>query len=273
MIEMIYHLNTPVSVALLADLHGRPFDSVISSLTEHKPEIICIAGDILYGSHPLDDRSPLETQEHVLPFLRSCVSLAPTYLSLGNHEWMLDEDDLQTIASTGVTILDNNWVTITVDDRDIVLAGLTSAYVTDYRRFVDAMDPAERAGNRYPRKNTIRGIGGLTTASEHVPETAWLSDFAAQSGFKIIISHHPEYITLIPESVELVCSGHGHGGQWSYYSFKRKRMCGLFAPGQGWFPKYTKGLYENRLIVSAGLSNTARVPRLFNPTEIVYINC
>ena len=32
-----------------------------------------------------------------------------------------------------------------------------------------------------------------------------------------------------------------------------------------------KGVYDGRLVVSAGLSNTTWVPRLFNPTEVVYI--
>lgn len=43
--------------------------------------------------------SPLETQKNVLPFLRECFLLAPTFLSLDNHEWMLDSTDLITLAS------------------------------------------------------------------------------------------------------------------------------------------------------------------------------
>jgi predicted MPP superfamily phosphohydrolase len=46
---------------------------------------------------------------------------------------------------------------------------------------------------------------------------------------------------------------------------------GLYAPGQGIFPKYTSGIHAN-MIISRGLSNTAGfIPRLFNPREIVYI--
>ncbi len=30
-------------------------------------------------------------------------------------------------------------------------------------------------------------------------------------------------------------------------------------------------MYDGRLVVSAGLANTASVPRLFNPVECVYI--
>ena len=39
-----------VSLALLSDLHARPYENVIRSLQRHKPELIAITGDIVYGS-------------------------------------------------------------------------------------------------------------------------------------------------------------------------------------------------------------------------------
>lgn len=60
-------------------------------------------------------------------------------------------------------------------------------------------------------------------------------------------------------------SGHAHGGQI------RILGRGVFSPGQGLFPKYTKGIYEGRLVVSAGCSNTASIPRWGNPCEVVAI--
>ena len=267
MVETTYHIPGAPRLALLADLHGRDPAPVLASVRCHAPSLVCVVGDILYGSHPEDDGSPLDTQEHVLPFLSGCAELAPTYLSLGNHEWMLDAADLAAIADTGVTVLDNEWCEIEVDGKKTVLAGLTSGYVTDYRAFRATQDSLER----YPRKDTISGLGGAVTASQHKPETAWLSDFAATPGYHILLSHHPEYFPLIPPSVDLILSGHAHGGQWAYYSLRKKRMCGVWSPGQGFLPKWTKGVYEGRLVVSAGLSNTASVPRLFNPTEIVFV--
>ena len=269
MVETTYHIPNAPRLALLADLHGRPYDHVIASVRAHGPELICIAGDILYGSHPEDDVSPLTTQELVLPFLQSCAAIAPTFLALGNHEWMLLPSDLERISSTGVTVLDNTWT----EWNGVVIAGLTSAYVTDYRRFLATLDDQERARVRYPKKETSEGLKGLRTASERLPDTAWLRSFAAASpdAFHVVISHHPEYYPLIPASVNLVLSGHAHGGQWAYYSIRRRRMCGVFAPGQGFWPRWTRGVYENRLVVSAGLSNTARVPRICNPCEIVFI--
>ena len=67
------------------------------------------------------------------------------------------------------------------------------------------------------------------------------------------------------QPIDLVVSGHAHGGQWRFFGH------GVFAPGQGILPKYTKGFYNGNLLVSAGMTNTAPVPRLFNPTEIVIL--
>ena len=80
----------------------------------------------------------------------------------------------------------------------------------------------------------------------------------------LLLSHHPEYRPLFPKEISLICSAHAHGGQWRFFGR------GLFSPGEGWFPKYTSGLYGN-MLVSRGLTNTASVPRLFNPTEVVYV--
>ena len=258
MVETIYKIAGAPRLALLADLHGRPYDHIISSLVAHHPSLVCLAGDFIYGSWPEGDRSPLDTQENVLPFFRACAEVAPTFLSLGNHEQMLDEQDLAAIRSTGVVVLDNSW-----EEKDgVIIGGLTSVYVTDYRAFRATQDGAER----YPKKEDLSGIGGAVTASQHQPETAWLSDFATQPGFHILLSHHPEYFPLVPPTIDLMLSGHAHGGQWRFFNR------GVWCPGQGLWPRWTRGVYEEkRLVVSAGLANTASVPRLFNPTEIVYL--
>lgn len=211
----------------------------------------------------MDDTSPVASQANVLPFLSVCASIAPTFLSLGNHEWMVDEEDLRLLSSTGVTVLDNEWVA----KDGLVIGGLASGYVTDYRVF-RSTQPAQP---RYPRQETISGIGGAVAASRHKPETDWLPSFTSQPGYKIILSHHPEYYHFIPASVDLILSGHAHGGQIRMYNPFKREWIGTWSPGQGWWPRYTKGVYEGRLVVSAGLSNTTWVPRLFNPTEVVYI--
>ena len=258
-IETFYQIPNAPKLALLADLHGRPFDRVTDSLRAYKPELICIAGDIIYGLWPENDRSPLETQVNVLPFLRACTGLAPTFLSLGNHEQYLDVEDLNLIRATGVTILDNRWV-----KRDgLVIGGLTSGAMLAYQSYLRAAQVPQNS--RYPR------IDYQATQKASQPETTWLSRFASTPAFHILLSHHPEYFPLIPGSVELVLSGHAHGGQWRFFNPIRRQWAGVYAPGQGLWPRWTKGIYDGRLIVTAGLSNTTSIPRLFNPTEVVYI--
>ena len=203
----------------------------------------------MHGSTPVGEASPLVAQENVLPFLSACCGIAPTYLSLGNHELYLTEEDLALIADTGVVVLDNEWRAVTAD---LLIGGLTSGYVMRQR--------AHLSSHR------------LTASTERdIVSTSWLSDFAAQPGFKILLSHHPEYYPLVPSKVNLILSGHAHGGQWRFYDPFKRIWRGVLAPGQGWFPKWTKGVYDGKLVVSAGLSNTTWIPRINNLTEIVYI--
>ena len=90
-------------------------------------------------------------------------------------------------------------------------------------------------------------------------------NFSNKEGFKLLLCHHPEYYSKYIKDidVDLTLSGHAHGGQW------RILGQGIFAPGQGIFPKYTSGLIDGRLIVSRGLGNTHRIPRINNKPEII----
>ena len=82
----------------------------------------------------------------------------------------------------------------------------------------------------------------------------------------------PERIQLYKKmDFDLVLSGHAHGGQVRIPFL----LNGLCAPNQGWFPEYAGGLYEHDSlihIVSRGLSYNPRLPRIFNPPEIVIID-
>ena len=90
-----------------------------------------------------------------------------------------------------------------------------------------------------------------------------------QDGFRILLCHHPEYwpAYIRETDIDLTLSGHAHGGQWQI-PFTNQ---GIFAPGQHLFPKYTSGIYKNRLAVSRGMANTVCIPRFFNPREILLL--
>ena len=94
-----------------------------------------------------------------------------------------------------------------------------------------------------------------------------LPEFEALDGCKVLLCHRPEdYIKYLRgKNLDLVLAGHAHGGQI------RIGKQGLYSPGQGLFPKYTKGVVRERMIVSAGASNSILMPRWGNPCEVVFI--
>ena len=68
---------------------------------------------------------------------------------------------------------------------------------------------------------------------------------------------------------DLVLCGHAHGGQVRIPGL----VNGLYAPGQGIFPKYAGGAYKldkGSMIVSRGLAKS-NLPRVFNRPELVVI--
>lgn len=261
MTETICTLPNFPHIALLTDFHNTSrYELIIKKLRDDPPQLIAIAGDIVYGRYPLSE------QEYVLPFLSACVSIAPTYMSLGNHELVLTDNDIEKLRAVGVTIMDNDWT----EHGGLVIGGMTSGYIM-----------ARRSLNLSPKAAMNEHI----EKPQRKPDLSWLPDYAAVHGCHILLCHHPEYFEMITQSLSgsgivqsewLILSGHAHGGQWRFYDPFRKMWRGVFAPGQGLFPKYTKGIYSvnessAKMIVSAGLANTIKIPRIFNDTEIVHI--
>lgn len=79
----------------------------------------------------------------------------------------------------------------------------------------------------------------------------------------IVLAHNPEGIKKY--NGKYIFSGHAHGGQFRFMGR------GLYSPGQGLFPKYTKGKYcvdDKVMFVSAGLGGKDFRIRLFNSPNI-----
>lgn len=210
-----------------ADIHGRDFDAILEAIAGEKPDLILVPGDLV-GGHNEKDRSA--------EFLSRAAKIAPTFFSVGNHEFKSNMD-INAVKSSGAYYLDNGFAVY----HGFVVGGLSS------------------------------GFGAVSQSNFRKtppPDLSWLDGFCSADGYKILLSHHPEYYPEYLKDVDcdLIVSGHAHGGQWRFFGR------GVFAPGQGIFPKYTSGIYDGKLIVSRGLCNHNRVPRIFNPTELVNIN-
>jgi uncharacterized protein len=120
--------------------------------------------------------------------------------------------------------------------------------------------------NEYTRAGEL--VIGCWYRPENYGHRDMLPAMEAEDGVKILLCHRPEdYMhRLRASNVDLVLAGHAHGGQIRLFNR------GLYAPGQGLFPKYTRGVQDGRMIVSAGAGNNVLIPRLFNPREVLWID-
>lgn len=109
-------------------------------------------------------------------------------------------------------------------------------------------------------------IGGWYDPAK-IKEPERLGALEREEGVKILLCHKPEeyWKRMRARDFDLVIAGHAHGGQI------RLGNQGVYAPGQGLFPRLTRGKYDEKLIVSAGAGNPAGAPRWGNPCEILLI--
>ena len=225
--ELTTNNKKSYKIVILADLHSHASQALLDLVQKETPDLIAIPGDCIDYT--------VAHAPHMLPFLSSLAQIAPTYYSDGNHE-LFHEDDIRAINETGVHFL----IDETIHHEELVIGGLASGF----------------------------GFGKQGRWKETpAPNAAYLSAFTRENGYKILLSHHPEYykpyLKALP--IDLVISGHAHGGQWRIFGR------GVFAPGQGIFPKYTAGVYDKRFVISRGLGNHTIIPRIFNRPEVVVL--
>ncbi len=234
-------LPSPMSIAIVSDLHGRDPVEAISLLKEERPNIILMPGDIFEELNGNNEHG----YENSLKLLYEASKIAPTFYSTGNHE-------------DGATRSWNKNRIKTVEKREYSPKSLNDIKNSGAVFICD--DYVVNGG---------MAIGGLATGlifEEREPKTEWLADFCAVDMPKILLCHHPEYYEkyLKDKDINLIVSGHAHGGQWRFFGR------GVFAPGQGLFPKYTYGVHDGRFVISTGLK-TGTIPRFFNPPEVVFV--
>lgn len=112
-------------------------------------------------------------------------------------------------------------------------------------------------------------IGGLSSQPYGLANRDFLDAFEREQGYRLLMCHHPEmwrdYVR--GRDIDFTICGHAHGGQIQI------RGQGLYAPGQGFFPKLTHGLHDGgRMMISRGMTNGARFPRINNPCELIILH-
>jgi len=234
-----------VRIVQISDLHSVVFGNdqqpLIDMIKAQRPDIIMLTGDIV------DDKEPISGAQL---FLEKVKGIAPIYYVSGNHEFMSGKYDniKKMIQGYGIMVLSNECRFVTVNGVNLCICGIDDPDV--FRRSKD--------------------LGVL----KYKDEDGLLERFSDldDNTFNILLAHRPELIDSYRKyNFDLVLSGHTHGGQVRIPLI----LNGLFAPNQGYFPKYAGGRYDfsnMTMIISRGLSIDKKTPRIFDPPEVVVVD-
>lgn len=245
-------------IVQLTDIHSvrskEQGQLIYDKTASEEPDVICITGDLVdskyYASHGV------EGEALTLDLVEQLLTLAPVYFVYGNHEMILLDDPERNafkvaLEELGVHIINNEVAAFALGNNgaEIWIAGIQDPS-TLYK------DP-EFA---YYDTNAERMEAMLDSVTEGIEE----------EDFVLLLSHRPEYLELYDQyEVDVCLSGHAHGGQ-----FRFPFIGGVYAPGQGFLPKYTVGVYETEdldMYVGTGIGNSVIPVRVFNPPEILTI--
>lgn len=226
-------------IVQVSDLHNAEFgknnEKLLAMLKQTDADIIVITGDMIDSRNTKVDVA--------VSFSEKATKIAPTYYINGNHEARVPEEYerlKQGLDEAGVTILENDSIDITIGDEAITLIGINDS---SFR--MELVDD---------------------TMMQNVSHQL-MSVVPDNDNYKILLAHKPHYFDAYANQVDLVLSGHVHGGQ-----FKIPFIGGVVAPGQGFFPEYYTGSYikENtEMIVSRGIGNSIIPFRINNKPEII----
>ena len=243
-----HNLKTPIRIIQISDLHernpGRTKDELPEMINYLKPDLVVSTGDMVSGRNGADTG----------PFIRLLKQInAPVIGVTGNHEshmlnlhqtvkvgrQMVPINDLRDYAGIfkGCRLLFDEGISINIHGVRVGIFGIVKHPGTAPKEFLDSLDKFN--ANDYD--------------------------------IKVMITHYPNYLQLASEKgFDLMLAGHWHGGQWLLPG-----KIPVLTPGHGFF---YKGYFEDKVlgstrgIVSRGLGDHTKIPRINNRHELIVID-
>lgn len=219
-------------IVQLSDLHGKRFGRENRRLLR---EVRALRPGLIAITGDIIDRFRPGVSE-VYALVEQLLLLAPVVYCPGNHEYGRQdrEEIFRELSGRGVRVLRHQMAELALGQNRMAVLGLDEIGY----------------GYQSPR---------------------WLESMERRPEFRLLLAHFPHYFepSYSNYDIELVLSGHAHGGQFWFPGG------GVYAPGQGFFPKYCKGMHKKgkaRMIVSRGLGNSGFPLRLMNFPQIVAVD-
>ena len=228
----IKNLKKEYKIVQISDIHiGGLIDAefiakIIKRINILKPDLVVITGDLV-------DIALDKAQEALQEFTK-LESKYGTFFIVGNHEYFHKiEDIIQKVKSLGIRVLENENVYIGEDEEGFNLAGVYDEF--GYR--VEMYEP-----------DIYKAMQGRDKSSP-----------------TILLAHQPKFVEQVQSGVDLMLSGHTHGGQLYPFRFLVK----LQQP-------YISGLHQHnedlQVYVNKGTGFWGPPMRLGATSEITQIN-
>ena len=226
----IKELQKPYSIAQLSDIHiGGLIDqsfikTLVTQVNQLDVDVIVITGDMV--------DTGLEYAAAALNELQHLKAKYGVYFIVGNHEYFHNiKPIINYVNALGIKVLENESLYIGEDENGFNLAGVYDVF--GYR-YGDYQPDIKKALSQTKPSPTI------------------------------LLAHQPQYIEEVPSTVDLVLSGHTHGGQIIPFNFLVK----LQQP-------YVKGLHQHnettQIYVNKGTGFWGPPMRLGASSEITHI--
>lgn len=242
-------ITSNAKVVCISDLHqkeyGKDNSRLIKKVAQEKPDAIFVLGDMIKADASEEDINSF------LRLLTSLLDVAPVYVSPGNQEmdYILEVSDslVSKIEKTGAVYLCDTYVDASLGGNPVRIGGSLGHYYKYEWTDLEKDNPPDYALEKEVGKTNVPSFVLL-----HMPESLF-TDCAAEKW-----------------TGDYYFCGHTHGGV-----VQIPFVGGLYAPTQGYFPSYDKGLFEawgQNFFITSGLSGYKFVPRIFNLPEIMVVN-
>lgn len=248
--------NLPVelkgtTITLVCDVHSGPFmkeelmKEYVDAINDINSDFILMPGDLTNSQ---------KTEIH--PFANAFKNLkAPKgiYASLGNHDYFSDSEYIANVVSneTPIRLLRNESDILKINGKDLCIIG-----VEDTRQSGANFDPVL--------------MGYLDKTTEETKIKLEQKNLKYNDIPKIVLFHKPYFVDSFSEkNLDLVLSGHTHGGQIVLGKFGNVNISLA-----GAVSKYISGLYESgnsKLYISRGIGSVGLPIRINCPPEITKI--
>lgn len=225
-----------LKIAVLTDLHvGSPFNDlarlkeIVALTNAQQPDLIVLLGDYLIGG--ITGGAFIEP-EPIAQGLKDLHAQIGVFAVLGNHDWAIDGERVRkALQDVNITVLENDAVRITSNNKDLWIAGVADAWT----RKVDIPKILAKIDDKNP---------------------------------VLLLTHNPDIFPKTDSRIDLVLAGHTHGGQVSLPIIGSPVVPSHF--GQR-YAKGLVNEKDHQIFISSGIGTSIFPIRFCVPPEIAVL--